>query len=96
MADPIQSVADELPLKDLDPQTRQLAEQVLATRRPLAFTQGGEPAALLVDADAYRERERRLALMGRLARGRRELDEGHGLSQAEVEALLEEWLPDSE
>jgi PHD/YefM family antitoxin component YafN of YafNO toxin-antitoxin module len=93
MAESIENIPEELPLHDLDPKTRELIEKVLASGRPLHFTRGGERAALLLDADAYREQQRRLALMEHLARSRRDLDAGHGMSQEQVEALMDEWLP---
>lgn len=95
MSESTPSTADELALHDLDAGTRRLVEQVRATGRPLRITEDGASTAVLLDAAAYEEQQRRLTLMEHLAHGRKDLDEGRTLTQEQVEALLEEWLPDS-
>jgi prevent-host-death family protein len=96
MAESPSVVPDELALSELDPQSRQLVERVLSTRRPLRITRGAGSAAVILDAAAYEQQQRRLSLMEHLAQGRRDLDEGRTMTQEQVEALMEEWLPDGE
>ncbi len=86
---------DVIPFSALNPQTQQLVEQVRATKSPLVITKDGQSAVVLVEARAYEEQERRLALMERIAQGERDFAEGRTHTQEEVEALLDEWLGDT-
>jgi prevent-host-death family protein len=81
-------------LSALDPQPQGLIEQVRVSRCPLVITRDGQPAVVLVEAQAYEEQQRRLALMERIVQGERDFAEGRTHTQEEVEALLEEWLGD--
>ena len=81
-----------LPFSDLNPQTQRLVEQVRATKSPLVITKDGQSAVVLIEARAYAEQERRLALMERIAQGERDFAEGRTHTQEEVEVLLDEWL----
>jgi prevent-host-death family protein len=81
-------------LSALDSQSQELIEQVRVSRCPLVVTKDGQPAVVLIEARAYDEQQRRLALMERIIQGERDLAEGRTHTQAEVEALLDEWLGD--
>jgi prevent-host-death family protein len=85
-----------LPFSDLNEQTQKLVDHVQVTKRPLIITRDGRSAAILVEAEEYEEQRRRLTLLERIARGKRDVLEGRVRTQGEVEALLDEWLPSSE
>jgi len=46
---------------------------------------------VLVEAQEYELHLRKLALMERIMRGKREIDEGRFHAQEEVDKLLDEW-----
>jgi prevent-host-death family protein len=85
-----------LPFNDLNPQTQLLVEQVQATKRPLTITKDGQSAVVLVEAQEYEQQRRRLALIERIARGKRDVAGGRTHTQEEVEALMDEWFGDGE
>ena len=94
MAKAIDTPEGVLPLSALDTQTQELIEQVRVSRCPLVITRDGQPAVVLVEAQAYDEQQRRLALMERIIQGEKDFAEGRTHTQEEVEALLNEWLGD--
>ena len=90
----VASTDEGLLLASLDAQTQQLVEQVRVTGRPVAISDGGQTVAILVHPDEYQSQLQRLTLMGKIMRGERDHLEGRTYTQEEVEALLDEWLPD--
>ena len=57
---------------------------------PVVIARDGKAAAVLVEAQEYELHLRKLALMERIMRGKREIAEGHFHTQEEVEKLLDE------
>ena len=91
MAEVTETTADVLSFSALDEPTQRLVEQVQATRCPVVIARNGKAAAVLVEAQEYELQLRKLALMERIMRGKREIAEGRFHTQEEVEKLLDEW-----
>jgi prevent-host-death family protein len=89
MAKATETPEDVLPFSALSEKTQRLVDQVQKTKRPLVITRSGQSAVVLVDAEEYGLQQRRLMLMERIARGKRDITEGRTHTQEEVEALLE-------
>jgi len=90
MADVTGTAADVLVFSALDEPIQRLVEQVQATGCPVEIAKEGKAAAVLVEAQEYELHMRKLALMERILRGKREIAEGHFYTQEEVESLLDE------
>jgi prevent-host-death family protein len=70
----------------------ELLAQLDRHREPILITQHGKPAAYLVDVEAYKALERRIALLEGIARGERAIDEGRVVSHAEAKQRMARWL----
>ena len=92
MGQGIETTARVLPFDALEERAQQLVEQVSATKCPVVIARDGKAAAVLVEAGEYEQLLRKLALMERIMRGKREIAEGRFHTQEEVEKLLDEWL----
>ncbi len=88
MAEATETTPDVLSFSALDEPTQQLVERVQATRCPVVIAKEGKAAAVLVEAQEYELHLRKLALMERIMRGKREIAEGRFYTQEEVEKLL--------
>lgn len=82
----------QVPLSSFSPDAQRLIERVRSTRQSLAITKRGQLAVVVVEAKTYEEQQRRVALMERIVRGKREIAHGRSHTQEEVEALLDQWL----
>jgi prevent-host-death family protein len=89
MAEMTETAPDVLSFSALGEALQQLVEQVQATKSPVVIAKDGR-AAVLVEAQEYELHLRKLALMERIMRGKREIAEGHFYTQEEVESLLDE------
>jgi prevent-host-death family protein len=96
MAEATETAQDVLPLSALDELARQIVEQVQTTKCPVIIAKDGRAAAVLVEAQEYELHLRKLALMERIMRGKREIAAGHFHTQEEVEKLLDEWSGEGE
>src|SRR5205807_4631596 len=90
MAEVTETTPDVLSFSTLDERTQQLVEQVQATKCPVVIAKDGRAAAVLVEAQEYELHLRKLALMERIMRGKREIAEGQFYTQEEVESFLDE------
>lgn len=88
MAEMTETTPDVLSFSALDEPTQQLVEQVQATGSPVVIVRDGKAAAVLVEAQEYELHLRKLALMERIMRGKREIAEGRFSTQEQVEKLL--------
>ena len=64
----------------------------LSHLKAILLTQHGKTRAILVDPKAYEEQLERLRLAEKILRGEREIEEGRGISHAEVERLSKGWV----
>jgi prevent-host-death family protein len=85
MAEVTETTADVLSFSAPDEPTQRLVEQVQATRCPVVIARNGKAAAVLVEAQEYELQLRKLALVERIMRGKREIAEGRFHTQEEVE-----------
>jgi prevent-host-death family protein len=61
-------------------------------RHAVLITQHGRPAAYLVDVATYENTQRRLAILERIARGERAIDEGRVVGHSEAKKRMARWL----
>ena len=66
--------------------------KILARRKTILLTQHGKAKAVLLDPAAYEEQLERLALVEKILRADREIDDGKSLSHSQVEKLSKDWL----
>jgi prevent-host-death family protein len=96
MAEVTAAIPDVLSYSALDEPTQQLVDRVRATQCPVVITRDGKAAAVLVEAQEYELHLRKLALMERIMRAKREIAEDRYSTQEEVEKLLDEWSGEGE
>jgi prevent-host-death family protein len=96
MSEVTETTPDVLSFSSLEEPTQQLVEQVQTTKCPVVITRDGKAAAVLVEAQEYELHLRKLALMERIMRGKREIADGRFYTQEEVEKLLDEWSGEGE
>jgi prevent-host-death family protein len=92
VAQTTESIEGVFAFSDLSAETQSLVERVRETKRPLVITKDGQHTVVLVEAEQYELQQRRLSLMERIERGKRDIAEGRFRSQEEVEAMMDEWL----
>ena len=71
--------------------TDQLSE-LGTNREPILITQHGLPSAYLVDVETYEKQQERMALLERIARGERAIEEDRVVSHAEARFRMARWL----
>jgi PHD/YefM family antitoxin component YafN of YafNO toxin-antitoxin module len=96
MAEVTEPVPDVLSFNALEESIQQLVQQVQATKCPVVIARDGKAAAVLVEAQEYELHLRKLALMERIMRAKREIAEDRYSTQEEVEKLLDEWSGEGE
>jgi prevent-host-death family protein len=96
MAEVSETTPDVLAFSALEERTQQLVDQVQAAGCPVVIVRDGQAAAVLVEAQEYELHLRKLALMERILRGKRDIAEGSFHTQEEVEKLLDEWSGEGE
>jgi PHD/YefM family antitoxin component YafN of YafNO toxin-antitoxin module len=96
MAEVTEPVPDVLSFNALEESIQQLVQQVQATKCPVVIARDGKAAAVLVEAQEYELHLRKLSLMERIMRAKREIAEDRYSTQEEVEKLLDEWSGEGE
>jgi len=96
MAEVTETNPHVLSFSALEEPTQQLVEQVQATKCPVVIARDGKAAAVLVEAQEYELHLRKLALMERIMRAKREIAEGHFYTPEDVDKLLDEWSGEGE
>ena len=82
---------DVIPVTELKAHTKEVLARVGCSGEIL-ITQNGHSAVFLVDVEVYQNQQRKLHLLEQIAKGEREIIEGKGLSQANVEKKVKGWL----
>ena len=72
------------------------AEQIIARlgadHDPVLLMQHGEPAAYLVDVEAFDTLNQRIEILEGIARGERALEEGRFVTHVEAKQRMAKWL----
>lgn len=61
-------------------------------RHPILITQRGRPAAYLVDVETYEAMNNKLAVLERIGRGERAVEEGRTVSHGQAKVRMSRWL----
>ena len=69
-----------------------LLSELGTNREPILITQHGLPSAYLVDVETYEKQQERMALLERIARGERAIEEDRVVSHAEARFRMARWL----
>ena len=78
-------------ISDFRTKTEELLK-VMTKNKALLLTQHGKTCAILVDPKTYEEQSEKLRLAEKILRGDREIEEGKGVPQAEVEHISKGWI----
>ena len=80
------------PVTILKTKGTRLISRVRKTRQPLVLTENGKAAAVLQDAETYREQQQALLLLKFLAQGDKELREGKGITHRQAKQHFQATL----
>ena len=69
-----------------------LIGEIAEQRQPIMITQHGIPAAYLVDAQSYEEKEHRVSLLEGIAKGEKAIQEERVFSHEEAREKMGRWL----
>jgi prevent-host-death family protein len=90
-------LANIIPISDLRKDAAKVLKKIRDSGEPLAVTQRGRAAAVMLSVEAYERLERDREILQLIARGEREIEAGagHDLDSilAEADALLAEETP---
>jgi prevent-host-death family protein len=70
----------------------ELIAEIDRDKQPIMITHRGLPSAYLVDVETFELQQRRIELLEAIARGERDVAEGHVVSQKEAKRRLSRWL----
>lgn len=70
----------------------ELLSELERDKQPILITQHGLPSAYLLDVESYEKLQRRMALLGGIARGERAVAEGRVLSHVQAKSHMARWL----
>jgi prevent-host-death family protein len=73
-------------------QATELLSELERDRQPILITQHGVPSADLVGVATYESLQRRMSLLGGIARGERAVVEGRTVSHAKAKRRMGRWL----
>jgi len=76
------------PISYVKANAAELVRELARTREPLVITQNGEATAVMQDVASYEATQETLALLKILALGRRQIEEGKGITLAEAKRRL--------
>ncbi len=78
------------PISFLESHAAEIAEDLERSGSPMIITQNGEARMVIEDIRAYERKEEALALLKILALGRKNIQEGRGMSAEEFRRILAE------
>lgn len=67
-------------------------EDILSTNAPKVIIYEGQPSLVLMDADTYRTQITRLAILEKIIAGRKDVEEGHVVTNEQIIAELQQRI----
>ena len=84
-----------IPVTDLRQDATSILRRANASKQPIVITQRGRAVAVLVGIEAYEHSQHEREILHLLARGEKEIMDGHGYSLAAVLAEADELLKEA-
>lgn len=82
---------DVLPVSELKAHMKSILKRVTQTGQPVLITQNGHSTVLIVDVVAFQKQQNKLKILEEIAKGEREILEGHGISHSDVARKVSTW-----
>ena len=79
-------------MSELLPAGAKVLRAIKRRKSPMLITQGGRPAAYLMDVETYERLEERMRILEGIARGEEAIREGRTLSHSAAKRSLKRWL----
>ncbi len=82
---------DVIPVTELKTHTKEVLAKVGRTGNLVLVTQNGHSAVVILDVETFQREREKLHILEEIAKGERQILEGHGVPHAEVKRKAKSW-----
>ena len=82
---------DVIPVTELKTHTKEVLARVGRTGNPVLVTQNGHSAVVILDVETFQREREKLHILEEIAKGERQILDGHGITHAEVKRKAKSW-----